>query len=171
MKCAKNMWIVIKEYSKSFFIIWQKKKSRKRERKSIVNVIFPWPRTILGRCSARLRFSMGSLLQVTGIGKWSGANILDLMEQCQGMSREADMIETYVRGLEAGRQSALAVAGGRCVKWLFWWKGETDHVNFRPDLPMGGGGGYGSTPSCYRCNGYFSTFSWKAEKWFRCQIC
>ena len=25
------------------------------------------------------------------------------------------MIETYVRGLEAGRQSALAVAGGRCV--------------------------------------------------------
>jgi len=45
------------------------------------------------------------------------------------------MIETYVRGLEAGRQSALAVAGGR------------------PDLPMGGGGGYGSTPSCYRCNG------------------
>ena len=25
------------------------------------------------------------------------------------------MIETYVRGLEAGRQSALAVAGGRCM--------------------------------------------------------
>ena len=48
-------------------------------------------------------------------GKWSEANILDLMEQCQGMSREADMIETYVRGLEAGRQSALAVAGGRYV--------------------------------------------------------
>ena len=41
--------------------------------------------------------------------------ILDLMEQYQGMSREAEMIETYVRGLEAGRQSALAVAGGRCV--------------------------------------------------------
>jgi len=42
------------------------------------------------------------------------------------------MIETYVRGLEAGRQSAGA--GGRA------------------DLPMGGGGGYGTPASCYKCN-------------------
>ena len=56
------------------------------------------------------------------------------------MSRDADMIETYVRGLEAGRQSALAIAGGRCVKkaeflmkseqimdisgLIFQWEGE-----------------------------------------------
>lgn len=49
------------------------------------------------------------------------------------MSREADMIETFVRGLEvsSGRHSS---AGGRS------------------DLPMGGGGGYGTPASCYRCN-------------------
>jgi len=61
----------------------------------------------------------------------------------QGMSREADMIETYVRGLEAGRQSAavaLGASGGRA------------------DLPMGGGGGYGTPASCYRCDksGHFA---------------
>ena len=70
------------------------------------------------------------------------------------MSREAEMIETYVRGLEAGRQSALAVAGGRCVvKAALLIKKKTNHQHFRADLPMGGGGGYGSAPSCYRCNG------------------
>ena len=43
------------------------------------------------------------------------------------------MIETFVRGLEvsSGRHSS---AGGRS------------------DLPMGGGGGYGTPASCYRCN-------------------
>ena len=73
--------------------------------------------------------------------------ILDLMEQRQGMSREAEMIETYVRGLEAGRQSALAVAGGRCVLktsllmkrklimdfsgLIFQWEGEEVMVQLR----------------------------------------
>ena len=73
--------------------------------------------------------------------------ILDLMNQCQGMSREAEMIETYVRGLEAGRQSALAVAGGRCVSktsllikrklimdfsgLIFQWEGEEVMVQLR----------------------------------------
>ena len=74
-------------------------------------------------------------------------NIMDLMEQCQGMSREADMIETYVRGLEAGRQSALAIAGGRCLLkatllmkreqsmdisgLIFPWEGEEVMVQLR----------------------------------------
>ena len=69
------------------------------------------------------------------------------MEQRQGMSREAEMIETYVRGLEAGRQSALAVAGGRCVLktsplmkrklimdfsgLIFQWEGEEVMVQLR----------------------------------------
>ena len=84
--------------------------------------------------------------------------ILELMEHYQGMSREAEMIETYVRGLEAGRQSALAIAGGRCVRKTapLMRKGSRNHVNFRSDLPMGGGEGYGSASSCYRCNGYCS---------------
>ena len=65
------------------------------------------------------------------------------------------MIETYVRGLEAGRQSALVVAGGRWVVKAGCPSDEkkTSHKNIRADLPMGGGGGYGSAPSCYRCNG------------------
>jgi hypothetical protein len=57
------------------------------------------------------------------------------------MSREADMIETYVKGLEAGRQSAAK-----------------SQSSGRADLPMGGGGGYGTPASCYRCNksGHFA---------------
>ena len=45
----------------------------------------------------------------TGHRYESKFKILDLSELTQGMSREAEMIETYVRGLEAGRQSAHAV--------------------------------------------------------------
>jgi len=62
----------------------------------------------------------------------------------QGMSREADMIETYVRGLEAGRQSVMAAV--------------TAQTGGRSDLPMGGGTGYGTPANCYRCDktGHFA---------------
>ena len=132
---VRNMWIVRTEIWREKNEILKRKSEANRYILHFISVIHNF----------REVFNQIMLLNgppTTGHRCESKFKILDLSELSQGMSREAEMIETYVRGLEAGRQSALA--GGRWVKkkWpflnkrqflglIFQWEGEEVMVQLR----------------------------------------